>query len=219
MPQLVQGRICNSVFVGSNPTRGSILIYKEILFVMYKFVPIHLFENFDVGYINRHTSGRKIVHLVNKSTEQRLTTSYARYIMSTHVWRLLLDDEEVDHIDDNFLNDDISNLQTISVKENLSKQHKFSFKSYVLIWCPYCKKVFSRRLGRTQLVPCHKNRISCCTKECSYLIRSYLLTLTEEQKKWISENQCLSIVYESSLDDSSIYVKYLFDNDLLVNLT
>jgi hypothetical protein len=73
---------------------------------------------------------------------ERKTISYARYLMSTHLGRLLTDEEHVDHINDIKLDDRIENLQILSQKENNIKAglvRRGEIKHGTLTGYRYCK--------------------------------------------------------------------------------
>lgn len=72
------------------------------------------------AYLIMGSENRRMVCLVN-GKHDRKTISYARYLMSVKLGRILRDDEHVDHIDNNKLNDCIDNLQILSSKENIKK--------------------------------------------------------------------------------------------------
>lgn len=66
------------------------------------------------------TSGRKLVQLVFPDGK-KLSTSYARFLMSEKLGRPLSKDETVDHIDGDCTNDDPANLQIMSLGDNIRK--------------------------------------------------------------------------------------------------
>lgn len=72
------------------------------------------------AYLVKNKENRTMVCLVN-SKEDRTTISLARYKMSVKLGRLLADDEQVDHIDNDKTNDSIDNLQLLSPAENMEK--------------------------------------------------------------------------------------------------
>lgn len=81
--------------------------------------------------------GRYYVQIVWESGNHYQSMHLARFLMQEHVGRLLTDEEEVDHIDENKANDDLTNLQILTPKEN----HNKTFRKYELeiieqcIWC------------------------------------------------------------------------------------
>ena len=67
--------------------------------------------------MNINSEGRKTLSLYN-SHEDRSSTQYARYLISVHIGRFLEPSEHVDHIDNDKKNDDMSNLQVLTLAEN-----------------------------------------------------------------------------------------------------
>lgn len=89
--------------------------------------------------------GRKHVILVFPDGK-KITKSWPRYLMEQHLGRELLPEETVDHIDNDFTNDSISNLQILTLKENVIKQHNSNKDNiYVEVECKNCGKSFTRR--------------------------------------------------------------------------
>lgn len=90
--------------------------------------------------------GRKHVILYDFEAGIRRTQSYPRYLMEQHLGRPLEEYETVDHIDEDFTNDDISNLQLLSREENARKS--MSFRPAEMGWftCPCCDKDFEKEL-------------------------------------------------------------------------
>ena len=74
------------------------------------------------GYLQTLPTGRKNITLFN-SNEDRSVTSYARYLMATHLGRYLKDDEYVDHIDEDRTNDSLDNLQILTDSDNVKKSN------------------------------------------------------------------------------------------------
>lgn len=118
--------------------------------------------------------GRYYVQLVvpGSKANHRTTISYARYLMTMHLGRLLTDDEQVDHIDDNKLNDDFSNLQILTRKENAAKGRS---RAMVDLICPNCGVAFSRERRQTHLTKGHGSRTFCsrrCSGQYKFKVRS-----------------------------------------------
>ena len=96
-------------------------------------------------------------------TKKRTTISYARYLMSAHLGRLLTKTETVDHINNNKIDDRIENLQILSRGDNSRKSIKRA--NYITLICPICKKEFSRNYKRTHFVKGNKNTF--CSRPCT----------------------------------------------------
>lgn len=91
------------------------------------------------GYLQQHPSGRRYVVLFN-SNQDRTIVSYARYLMSVKIGSFIPDGYEVDHKDDDETNDDINNLQILTVLENqLKRQWKYTQNQtcygFECAWC------------------------------------------------------------------------------------
>ncbi len=128
--------------------------------------PYDIWKN---GYLNVNPEGRRTLALYN-SHKDRTSTQYARYLMAVRLGRFLTKKEHIDHIDNDKTNDDIDNLQILSLRENNIKTHK---KPDVELNCPVCKKDFIRT--RTQLRG-RKHKINdntiCCSRRCGAKFRT-----------------------------------------------
>lgn len=80
----------------------------------------------------------RVVLLFNDNHKQ--TISYPKYLIEKYFDRYLAKDEQVDHIDGNPLNNDISNLQILPFKEH-QKLDALRNKD-VTAKCKYCGKEF-----------------------------------------------------------------------------
>lgn len=104
---------------------------------------------------------------INKESGlKRTTISYARYLMSVKEKRFLNKNEDVDHIDNNSMNDDINNLQILTKRENIIKGNKKNGRKMVELKCPCCGKIFNRRRGNTHLIR-SKKTYTACSRKCS----------------------------------------------------
>ena len=74
------------------------------------------------AYIVTNKENRNMVCLVNDRVD-RTTMALARYRMAVKLGRMLEDDEQVDHIDNDKTNDAIDNLQILTPEKNREKYH------------------------------------------------------------------------------------------------
>lgn len=116
------------------------------------------------GYL-RHSKvdNRKRVDLFNTDND-RTTISYAKYLVCVDMGSLITDDYEVDHIDNDCTNDDLNNLQVITIsahREKTSKERSTG-RTMVELVCSNCNKTFSRE---KRLV--HKGAIPKCSRRCN----------------------------------------------------
>ena len=90
--------------------------------------------------------------------------------MEQHLGRDLSDGETVDHIDHDFTNNSIKNLQILTRQENARKEMQRTERSAKQIecTCPICLKVFTtflRDYNRSQIVL--KKAGPFCSKSCA----------------------------------------------------
>lgn len=117
-----------------------------------------------LGYLRESKDGRKRVDLFNSNTD-RTTVAYARYLMACQVGRYLTDKEEVDHIDRDCSNDDLSNLQILTVEEHKEKTvvENSTGLTMITLTCAYCGTKFERDTRQT-----HKgSKNSFCSRSCN----------------------------------------------------
>lgn len=91
------------------------------------------------GPYNSGKDGRLRAVLVYPN-KRKVTISYPKYIMERHLNRKLENYEDIDHIDGNYLNNDISNLRIV-----LHGEHQYNDairNKYVKVNCTYCGKEF-----------------------------------------------------------------------------
>lgn len=81
--------------------------------------------------------GRKHVVII-KDDGSRQTKSYPRLLLEQHLGRELTIDETVDHIDNDFTNDSIDNLQILSLSDNAKKQAALLEREVYEFDCPNC---------------------------------------------------------------------------------
>lgn len=113
--------------------------------------------------------GRKHVIIIDRKF--RKTVSYPRYLLEQVLGRSLTDDETVDHIDGDFTNNDISNLQILTRVENSKKQfidNPHLNKKVLIFICPICFNEFQRE---QRIVKRNQQKRNCkgpyCSKSCA----------------------------------------------------
>jgi len=120
------------------------------------------------------SSGRRVCVLVSKKDGCKTSISYARYLMSVAIGRILDSKEFVDHKDEDKLNDDILNLQILSRGDNNRKYRicagikpvRFKFR------CPSCKCVFEKDKRQSHL---SKGGVfTACSRSCAGKIRAMM---------------------------------------------
>ena len=121
-------------------------------------------SKYRLGYLRTSKDGRRRVELIN-SSKDRTTTAYARYLKSVEVGYILSDETEVDHIDGNCSNDEISNLQILTIKEHMEKSSKemSTGRSITECTCSFCGKIFTRFTNRIN----ENNAEIFCSHSCN----------------------------------------------------
>lgn len=95
-----------------------------------------------------------LIRIGNKYSKTSM--SYARYLVSVKENRILTENEQVDHIDENKLNDTLDNLRILSPEDNRSRSAKIG-RTMISFICKTCGKRFLRE----------KRQVKPTTKYCS----------------------------------------------------
>ena len=96
-----------------------------------------------------------------------------RVVMENHIGRLLTCDEVVHHIDHNGHNNDISNLELMTVVEHNLLHAGEQNISYFLLQCPNCGYLFYRPCRQTFWIK-RTNHYTACSRSCSGQFGRYL---------------------------------------------
>ena len=103
------------------------------------------------------------------------TVSYPKYLMEHYLGRKLLPTEDVHHIDENPMNNDVNNLVIIDHAAHVRSHTKYVYH-HMYIQCDICHKIFlwtvdcQKRYIRDTLIG--KRRFITCSKSCaSYIAR------------------------------------------------
>lgn len=123
-------------------------------------------KGFKTVYVNTNKEQRRVATLV-KQDGSKTSMSYAKYLYTSYYKCDVADGDQIDHINNNKMDDRIENLQVISRKMNICKSH--SIKEMVERICPICgvKFLFTRRNLSTHPNP-------CCSRKCGG-IKSHLI--------------------------------------------
>lgn len=105
--------------------------------------------------------GRQHVILIDDNNNRK-TISYPRYIMQEYIGAELEENETVDHIDGDFTNNDISNLQILSREDNARKSVVYA--ETINLICKVCGKSFPRRKAQEEY---NRNIRKCDGPFCS----------------------------------------------------
>lgn len=104
--------------------------------------------------------------------ETKKVRSYPRYLMGQYLGRPLLPEEDVHHIDENPLNNDISNLEVIMHGEHQRRHSQKYFDKEMT--CPICGKEFvwtsqqqQKHAGNVKRQSRRDTGLVFCSKRCS----------------------------------------------------
>lgn len=112
----------------------------------------------------KRKDGRK--HVIHYDGIHRITQSYPRYLMEEHLGRVLHDWEHVDHINNDFTDDRIENLQILSQPKNTRKSSKSA--EYLSFICPVCFAEFERSASSYRDKQLKQNKAGpYCSKRCA----------------------------------------------------
>lgn len=109
-------------------------------------------------YVNTNKEPRRVATMKYANGEVH-SMSYTKYIYTSYYKCDIAKGDEVDHINNDKMDDRIENLQVISKRQNNSK--KKQCKTFVEIICPVCgnKFIFDKRNLSTHPNP-------CCSRRC-----------------------------------------------------
>lgn len=115
-------------------------------------------KGFKSAYLVVNKEPRRTVILV-RNDGSKTSVSYAKYLYTSHYKIDIEEGYEIDHINNDRMDDRLENYQVLSKSINASKGHKK--ESIVEMTCPICGKKFQflKRNLSTHLNP-------CCSRRC-----------------------------------------------------
>jgi len=129
---------------------------------------LYPFEDYRIYKVFHKKENRWQAILVKPNNKKRTTLSYARYLMSIHLKRILDKNETVDHIDGNKLNDTIENLQILTRSQNINKYRTIDNPAQLVnLICPICKTEFKRSKSKVTH-KLNKGFTICCSLSCGH---------------------------------------------------
>lgn len=157
------------------------------------------------GTVSKMSSGRRIIYFTKLDGVQT-GTSYARYLMAVKLGHFIADDLEVDHIDNDFTNDNIDNLQVLTSEQNLKKYHKHykeNIQQYYELTCAKCyKKYIVEQKDYTKTLV---NTNTYCSKKCLGLSQMISSDIIDE----------INILANTGVSNEQIARKYKLDSTIV----
>lgn len=130
------------------------------------------YDDYWLYIVYHRKENRRMANLVSKTDNSiRTTISYARYLISVHLKRILERNEHVDHIDNNKMNDELCNLQILSPEENKLKQeihNSIVNPKSVTLKCSSCGILFEYPARNHRFHSKHGQQKFHCSRKCSY---------------------------------------------------
>ena len=138
---------------------------------------------------------RRMVRFSPKTSE-KLHATYARYLYQVWYYKVygceIPDGYEVDHINDDKLDDRIENFQLLTKQENVIKQNYMRGERkfvYQCIWCGSIRtKCFHELSDKSEFA------LRVCSKGCGFELA--FCKIPQHLRKWISENQRIYSIRE-----------------------
>jgi len=100
--------------------------------------------------------------------------NYSRYLMCVKEGRILKEEEQVHHIDEDKTNDDIDNLKILSAYEH-GKIHHLQ-KEFIELICINCNKKFMRDLSEHK-TSVKRNAKTFCSHSCNTKFGNFSKTM------------------------------------------
>lgn len=97
----------------------------------------------------------------------RKTISYPKYLLEQKLGRQLTEDETCDHIDNDYTNNDISNLQILSRADNIKKAQSLMPKQIGTFTCPICNSSFTKEMRHVSGNRKQGKRGPYCSRSCA----------------------------------------------------
>jgi len=89
-------------------------------------------------------------HIVLVSDGKKTTMSYPKYLLEQKIGRKLLNHETCDHIDGDFTNNSLDNLQVLSRGDNAAKAMALRPREQIYCVCSECSKSFYASMKRVR---------------------------------------------------------------------
>lgn len=174
------------------------------------FIPEAPYDDYEHGFLyikKSHNTYRRYVWLGRRKSDTQTTRfgrthTFARYAFQVNLWKtkqqLIPEGLEVDHINDNAMDDRLDNYQLLTGEENLKKAILNKSVLVAVLVCPVCLNRFEKPASTTQYAAHNKPKkpiFYCCTR-CH--LTSEISMPTHEKyrplRDWISDNQIYKLV-------------------------
>jgi hypothetical protein len=194
-PPLKRPLSAYSHYLGENPEVGT------------HFKPEPPYDIYTRGVVHYNKShGRRLVDLYTPAVENNgvsiktnvvLVSTYLFQVLYWKLYGLLIPTGyQVDHIDNNKMNDTYANFQLLTPEENVKKEHRFNGVLWYTMICPVCLKQWDAELDGTQLNSHTGHCVFYCSPRCRIIFRATLAPFSSFRplRQWIADRQLYQIV-------------------------
>ena len=103
-----------------------------------------------------------------KNEINKITISYARYLMELHLNKYLNEDEEVHHKDENTLNDILGNYEIIHSTKHKKLHNSTQVELFICPWCDKIIELIGNKLSNHKRNNKHKQCVGpFCNRSCA----------------------------------------------------
>jgi uncharacterized C2H2 Zn-finger protein len=107
-------------------------------------------------------------HVIIYENGNRKTISYPKFLLEQKLGRSLLPNETCDHIDNDYTNNCLGNLQVLTRSDNCKKQMAFKPAEKCYFVCPECNKSFYKEMRYVRHNNIHQKKVGpFCSKSCA----------------------------------------------------
>ena len=107
-------------------------------------------------------------HVILYENGKRKTISYPKYLLEQKIGRALLPHETCDHIDGDFTNNSLDNLQVLSRQENSAKAMALRTAEQGYFVCPECHSSFYKQMCDVRGNQISKKKAGpFCSRKCA----------------------------------------------------
>jgi len=125
----------------------------------------NVYEGCKISRVYKSKKDNRLRIMVTFPNKKRKVMSYPKYLVEKHINRYLDKDETVDHIDNNYLNNELSNLRVLTRSEH-GKQDRLKPMD-VILNCVWCGTEFKVEGNKIRYMNRQSKANGFCSRTCS----------------------------------------------------
>ncbi len=106
-------------------------------------------------------------HVILIENDSRKTMSYPKYLLEQKLGRSLLPTETCDHINGDYTDNRLENLQLLSRSDNIRKHAALSPREFGTFICPVCNCSFTKPMNNVRANRKKGKRGPYCSRSCA----------------------------------------------------